>query len=232
MEAKFTKKLSDYRYLIMFDLASKSTGVCIWDIAEGKPVATTRIVVDGRTGNRARELWDGLDGFFVLFALKHGAWQKNAIVYRELCPIQQGRFTTAKTLIALGKAHAVLDLYLAENGWDYYDLEGVSPSTTHAFFRRLRGLSPKDKVEKEDIRAYLAEEYGMDPDLNLDESDAAFLAKTFAECFWDQKIDEEMREERRHIRGLKAPAAIKAGRERLEYLASLKVGADKEAKDG
>ena len=233
MEAKFRKKLSDYKYLVMFDLASKTTGVCIWDVTHGKPVASTAIVVPDRVDNRARGLWDALDDFFVRFALPLGVSQENAIVHRELCPLQQGRFTTAKTLIALGKAHAVLDLYLAEKGWDYYDLDGVSPSTTHAFFRRIRGLTPKDKVEKEDMRSYLAEEYGIDPRIGLDESDAIFLAKTFAESFWDKELDDEMRNERRHIKGLKAPAAIRAGRERLEFLASLKIGkADKEAKDG
>ena len=219
MEIKFTKKLSDYDWLVMFDLATKSTGVCVWDLKNGRPAFTYNIVTTGNTGNRAKELWDGLDRFFVNFMLKGNP---KVLVHRELCPVQQGRFTTAKTLISLGKSHAVLDLYLAENGFDYYDLEGVSPSTTHAYFRRLNGLGAKDKVEKEDVRAYLVKEYGMDPKLCLDESDAAFLAKTFVDVFWNQKIDEEIKERKRHRKTLKAPSAIAAVDAQIEGLGSLK----------
>ena len=219
MEIKFTKKLSDYDWLVMFDLATKSTGVCVWDIKGNRPRLTHNIVTTGNTGNRAKELWDGLDRFFVGFKLKG---DPKVLVHRELCPVQQGRFTTAKTLISLGKSHAVLDLYLAENGFDYYDLEGVSPSTAHAYFRRLNGLGVRNKVEKEDVRAYLAAAYGMDPKLCLDESDAAFLAKTFVDVFWDQKIDEEIKERKRHMKALKAPAAIEKCRAEIEALASLK----------
>lgn len=223
MEIKFTKKLSDYDWLVMFDLATKSTGVCVWDLKNGRPAFTYNIVTTGNTGNRARELWDGLDRFFVHFTAKVGLNNySRVLVHRELCPIQQGRFTTAKTLISLGKSHAVLDLYLAENLLDYYDLEGISPSTTHAYFRRLNGLGAKDKVEKEDVRAYLAKEYGIDPKLCLDESDAAFLAKTFVDVFWNQKIDEEIKEKKRHKKTLKAPSAIAAVDAQIEGLESLK----------
>lgn len=219
MEIKFTKKLSDYDWLVMFDLATKSTGVCVWDLKNGRPAFTHNIVTTGNTGNRAKELWDGLDRFFMGFMLKGNP---KVLVHRELCPVQQGRFTTAKTLISLGKSHAVLDLYLAENGFDYYDLEGVSPSTTHAYFRRLNGLGAKDKVEKEDMRAYLAEEYGIDPKTGLDETDAIFLAKTFVESFWDKQIDEEIKERKRHRKTLKAPSAIAAVDAEIERLKGLK----------
>lgn len=223
METKFTKKLSDYDYVVMFDLATRSTGVCVWNVAESRPEYTENLVTTGRTGNRAKELMDELDGFFVRFLSRPGVSKERILVHRELCPIQQGRFTTAKTLISLGKSHAVLDLYLAEHGYDYYDLDGVSPSTTHAHFRHLAGLDPRAKVEKEDVRRYLASEYGIDPSLGLDESDAIFLAKTFVERFWNSEIDEECREVRRHIKTLKSPKAIEAQKERIAFLSGLKV---------
>lgn len=223
MEIKYTKKLSNYDWVVMFDLATKSTGVCVWDIKKEKPAFTYNIVTTGNTGNRAKELWDELDRFFVHFTKKVGLNDySKVLVYRELCPIQQGKFTTAKTLISLGKSHAVLDLYLAEKNLDYYDLEGISPSTTHAYFRRLNGLGPKDKVEKEDVRAYLAREYGIDSKLCLDESDAVFLAKTFVDIFWDQKIDEEIKERKRHRKTLKAPSAIAAVDAEIERLLGFK----------
>ena len=223
MEIKYAKKLIEYSYLVMFDLATRSTGVCVWDLKKGRPALTYNIVTTGNTGNRAKELWDELDRFFVYFTKKLGLDNySEVLVYRELCPIQQGRFTTAKTLISLGKSHAVLDLYLAENNLDYYDLEGISPSTTHAYFRRLNDLEPKDKVEKEDVRAYLVQEYGIDPKLCLDESDAVFLAKTFVDVFWNQKIDEEIKEKKRHRKTLKAPSAIAAVDAEIDRLKGLK----------
>lgn len=222
MEIKFTKKLSDYDYIVMFDLATRSTGVCVWNVKAQRPEYTENIVTSGKTDNRAAELLKALDDFFVRFLHVTGAAKDRVLVYRELCPIQQGRFTTAKTLISLGKSHAVLDIYLAEHGYDYYDLEGVSPSTTHAYFRRLSGLDSRAKVEKEDIRRYLVSEYRIDPNLGLDESDAIFLAKTFVERFWNAGIDEECREIRRHIKTLKSPRAIEAQKERINFLSGLK----------
>jgi len=223
MEAKFRKKLSEYDYLVIFDLATRSTGACVWDLRKGEPLYTENLITTGKTGNRARELWDALDRFFVHLACKFGlVYSSKILVHRELCPIQQGKFTTAKTLISLGKSHAVLDLYLEERAIDYYDLEGISPSTAHAYFRRLAGLDARDKVEKEDIRDYLVREYGIDPSTGLDETDAIFLAKTFVDVFWDKQIDEEIKERRKHRKGLKAPAAIAAVDAEIERLRSLK----------
>ena len=223
MEIKFGKKLSDYDYLVMFDLATKSTGACVWDLRENRPIYSENIVTTGKTGNRARELWDGLDVFFMHFQTKFGINNfYRTLAYRELCPIQQGRFTTAKTLISLGKSHAVLDLFLEDRMIDYYDLEGVSPSTTHAYFRNLEGLDAHAKIEKEDIRSYLVREYGIDPATGLDETDAMFLAKTFVEVFWDKQIDEEVRERKRHRKTLKAPSAIAAVDAEIERLKDLK----------
>lgn len=223
MEAKFRKKLSEYDYLVIFDLATRSTGACVWDLRKGKPLYTENLLTTGKTGNRAKELWDALDSFFVHLACRLGAiYPSRILVHRELCPIQQGKFTTAKTLISLGKSHAVLDLFLEEWAIDYYDLDGISPSTTHAYFRKLAGLDARAKVEKEDIRDYLVREYGIDPSTGLDETDAMFLAKTFVEVFWDRQIDEEIKEKRKHRKGLKAPSAIAAVDSEIERLRSLK----------
>lgn len=229
MEAKFRKKLSDYDYLVMFDLATCSTGACVWDLAKARPIFTKNLVTTGKTGNRAGELWDELDRFFVDFTIKVGLNSfDRVLVYRELCPIQQGRFTTAKTLISLGKSHAVLDLFLRERNIDYYDLSGVSPSTTHAHFRSLVGIGAKEKVSKEDVRDYLVREYRIDPSTGLDETDAIFIAKTFVERFWNKEIDEETKNVKRHMKTLKSPSAIAACQARIEELNSLKNGRKEE----
>ena len=48
MEIKFKDKIDTFDYLIMFDLASKVTGVCVWDIKKKSPYYTRVIrVKDG-----------------------------------------------------------------------------------------------------------------------------------------------------------------------------------------
>lgn len=223
MEIKFVKKLSEYDYLVMFDLASKVTGVCVWNLKEGRPEYTERLVVKDGEYNKAAALINQIDGFFMRLKERLGSEDlSKVLVYRELCPMQQGRFTTAKTLIALGKAHAVLDIYLAGMKLDYFDLMGVAPATTHAYYRKLKGLGPSDKVEKADIRDYLVSEYGIPSDLTLDETDAIFLSKTFVDVFWDKEMDEAIRERKRHIKALKSANAIDKAKMEIEFLQSLK----------
>lgn len=225
MEIKFTKKLSEYDYLVMFDLASKVSGVCVWNIKNGKPEYTSKLVVKDGVVNRAYSLFSQIDCFFVGLKQHLGDIDMSKVlVYRELCPMQQGKFTTAKTLIALGKAHAVLDLYLAQHGLDFYDLEGVAPATTHAYYRRLVGMPSSSKIEKTDIRDYLVSEYGISSDLSLDETDAVFLAKTFVDVFWDKEIDELVKERKRHLKTLKAENAIEKVKSEMAFLSSLKHG--------
>ena len=222
-KVKFINKLSCYKYLIMFDLASRVSGVCVWNLKEKRPEYTTVIKVSDTEDNKSADLMDKLRIFFMDFQKKtEGKWVGFTLIARELCPMQQGKFTTAKTLIALGKAHAVLDCFIANKGLEYYDLEGVAPATTHAYFRKLKGLPAGAKVEKEDVRDYLVAEYGIDPKTTLDETDAIFLAKTFQDVFWDKELDEEIKEKKRHMKALKSPAAIRKVQDEIERLKTLK----------
>lgn len=226
-KAKFSKKLSQYKYLIMFDLASKVSGVCVWDLEEKKPAFTSVIKVPDAEENKAAYLMAELRGFLVHFNDRLGSgWIGKTLIARELCPMQQGKFTTAKTLIALGKAHAVLDCFIAEQSVDYYDLEGVAPATTHAYFRKLKGLPAGEKVEKEDVRDYLVAEYGIDSKTTLDESDAIFLSKTFQDVFWDKELEGEIKEKKRHMKALKAPVAIRRVQDEIDRLKALKTDCD------
>ena len=46
MVVKFSKEITDYKYLVMFDLASKKTGVCLYDIYKNEPIHTSMIIVN------------------------------------------------------------------------------------------------------------------------------------------------------------------------------------------
>lgn len=64
MQIKFQKSLKEYDYLIMFDLASRVSGVCIWDLHNNRPLRTEIIKVTGSSELPVAELYDALSCFF------------------------------------------------------------------------------------------------------------------------------------------------------------------------
>ena len=205
----------------MFDLASKVSGICVWDLVNNKPLETSVIRVPNNAELSIASLDEQIQNYFNSLAEK-GYHAQDILVSKEMAPLQAGKFTTAQTLIALGKAHAVLDLYCYKHNIDVFDYVGVSPSTTHAYFRNLLSVDKNQSITKEDIKDYVCSEYGLS-DIILDESDAVFLAKTFVDIHWNRQIDEGIKEIKRHRKTLKAEHAIKACDEEIERLRSLKI---------
>ena len=169
----------------------------------------------------ASELYDLIDNYFDRLN-KTGILLEEVLVSFESAPMQAGRFTTAQTLISLGKSHAVLDLYCYRNNIAEYDYVGVAPITTHSYFKKIKELDSKAPVEKEDIHQYVIDTYGLDTKF-LDESDAVFLAQTLLECRWDKDITEKIKEIKRHRKTLKAAHAIKSCDEEIARLNELKI---------
>ena len=67
MEIKFKNSLFDYKYLIMFDLASRITGVCIWDIQNNIPIRTEVLKVEKDHELGAAALYNEINSFFNLY---------------------------------------------------------------------------------------------------------------------------------------------------------------------
>lgn len=147
---------------------------------------------------------------------------KKVLISKESAPLQAGKFTTAQTLIALGKSHAILDLYCVLRGFYVYDYVGISPATTHSYLKKLNNWDSKHPVQKEDILAFLQQEYKVG-NISLDESDAVFLAITLIGVHWNKQIDEEIREVKRHKKTLKAKHAIQSCDDRISELLILKI---------
>jgi len=223
MEIKFKDKMDSYKYLVMFDLASKVTGVCVWNIAKKEPLCTAVIRVKDGTELPAAELKTRINALFDELDKEIG--RENYFVSKEMMPTQiHGGSSTVQTFVALAKSHAILDVCCYERGIPCYDYKGVAPATTHAYFRHINGLGAGDKVTKEMVRDYL---YGIFPaelkTTTLDETDAVFLAKTLCEFKWDKDIAERMREVKRHKKELKAAHAISALDQEIERLERMKV---------
>ena len=213
-------KLNTYKYLVMFDLASKITGVCLWDLQSHKPIQTEVIKVDTSAGLPVASLYDALDGYFN--AISQIVPLESVLVYKEAMPTQlRGGSSTVQTFIALARSHAVLDLYLDQHNIDSYDTIGVYPASTHAYFKHLKGLGNADKVDKQMVNEYVRQQYDL-PALTLDESDAVFLAETFVRSKWNRDIDELVREVKRHKKTLKASHAINECDNKIGILLSLK----------
>lgn len=219
MEIKYQKQLCSYKYLVMFDLASNITGVCLWDISLHRPARTDVIKTSGKF--KTISLYDSIAQYFSdLFS--SGICASDVLVYKEAMPTQlRGGASTIQTFISLAKSHAVLNLYLLQNNIDFYDDVGVYPASTKAYFKRLNP-SFESTVTKEDVRDYVSSLYNLSC-LSLDESDAVFLAMTFVDVKWDNDIGEAIREIKRHKKTLVSPSAKNEQDKKILVLSSLKI---------
>lgn len=220
MEIKLKRGLGEFKYLVMFDLASKVTGVCLWDIAAARPVRTDVLRVAGRIELPAAELGSLIDGYFADLD-KTGISLDQILVAKEAMPTQlRGGSSTVQTFLALARSHAILDYYLYSKGIATYDYVGVYPISTHSHLKKLRGWESSHPVDKTDIREFVTETYGL-TDLSLDESDAVFLAKTLVDVKWDNDVRDRIREVKRHMKELKAEHAKKACLDEIGRLSEL-----------
>ena len=151
MEIKFKDKIDTYDYLIMIDLASKITGVCVWDIKKKSPYYTRVIRVKDGTELPFADLKEKINDFFDEVDKIIGL--KRCFVSKEMMPTQiHGGSSTVQTFVALAKSHAILDVCCYERGIACYDYKGVAPATTHAYYKHIKELGAKDKVTKEMVK--------------------------------------------------------------------------------
>ena len=223
MEIKFKKHLSDYKYIVMFDLASKNTGVCLWDIAMQRPEKTFLLSVHRQDALHEQELYETINSC-IEEMVSCGIDKTKLLFAREAMPTQlRGGNSTVQTFLALAKAHAILNLFLTQNDYDFYDVIGVYPASTHALLKALNGWDNTHKIAKDDIKKYVIETFGMDSNLSYDEYDAAFLAYTLQTTKWNKDIQEAIKEQRRHKKTLKSVHAIERCQEEIDRLESFKI---------
>ncbi len=223
MQIKFKKALSEYQYILMFDLASKKTGVCLWDIKRSIPIYTKQIITKSDAELPAQGLKEVINECVEEIIQKYNIQKDYILFYQEAMPTQvHGGSSTVQTFIALARSHAVLDLYTYEKGFAIYDYVGVYPISTHSYLKKLNGWDNKHKVDKTDIQKYVEENYGL-KNLTPDEYDAVFLAKTFVDVKWNKDLDEEIRNIKRHKKELKAQHSIAQCDAEIERLDNLRI---------
>lgn len=224
MKIKLTKKIDDYNYLLMFDLASKNTGVCLWDLHYNRPLYTTCLKVKGEEELPSAELLHILKNFFKYIISSFPISLKEILVVKEAMPTQlRGGSSTIQTFIAISRSHAILDTFLYEENIDTYDYTGIYPITWHNYFKKVCNLGKDDKVTKEAVNDYVKQQYSLIDDITLDETDAVFMCKTFIDIKWNADVQEGIREEKRHRKTLKAAHAINSCDKRIKALEGLKI---------
>lgn len=206
----------------MFDLATRVTGVCVWDITAHRPTITMVIQVPATAESDVVALDGQLDKMFTTL-WNSGLCPETTLISQEAMPTQMGRGgSTVQTFLSLARSHAVLELYALRHGLAIYDAVGVYPVTTHAYLRRLLGWPKTAKVDKTAIRQYVYDTYGY-TNLTFDESDAVFLAQTFVDVKFNQDVQDGIRAVKRHMKELKQSHRITELQSELARLEGLKV---------
>ena len=223
MIVKGNKKITEYKYLIMFDLASKLTGICVWDLEQKKPVKTEQIKVNTDDDKLAvGQLYELIEEFFLKIEKELKITKENYFISFEAAPsqIRGGGGSTIQTFVALARAHAILDIYTFLQGQDVYDYVGVYPISTHAYLKKIESFDKDHKITKDDIKDYIYKTYGI-KNVSYDETDAIFLAQTLVENKWNNDIKEKIRDIKRHKKTLKMQYAIDSCDDEIKRLEGL-----------
>lgn len=207
------RNIADYRYIIGVDLASKKTGMCLFELETRKPVYHTPLIVKDKHKLPSGELEELIDDFFNYIEKKFGASKDKVCLIKEAMPLQAQGASTIKTFIALARSHAVLDNYCYFNGIDVYSWTGVYPVSCRAYYKKILQV---DKTSKEDIAKYLKEKYHLYEDWTLDETDALSLIDILVNQKYNKELKQKVAELKLHCSQLEKSAA--RNKARAQYI--------------
>lgn len=225
MEVKFNRRLDDYNYILSFDLAKHKTGYALIDFKSKKIEKYGLIVTDKENIMPWDYFYSKLREIIEEIRVKTNG--NNFFVIKERLPNQNGPRSSIAALQELAKAHAVFDLFVAQNGIDYYDYIGIHSVSVKSYYKTQYGI---EKPQKIDIFHCLQQEFGElknvgekeTDDWSLDVSDAIALAQTLVNRKWNADIDAAIKEEKKKIKELKNPRSIEAHQNNIEKLLELK----------
>lgn len=220
---KFSKKLSQYSYVLAFDLAKHLSGYSLIDINNNK-VLLAGVIDTEKAHNEF--VWDYFYNQVINVMEKClnkiGANNAGSVfITKERLPNQNGRFSTILTLQGLAQAHAVFDLAATHSGIDIYDYDGVHSTSVKAYFKTLTGI---DKPQKEDIAKYIQDKFNdfNFKDYSLDVTDSVAVALTLINKKWNVDITEKIKEIKKEIRDAKSQTKVNKLSENIKFLEGLK----------
>lgn len=216
---KFNKHLTDYRYVLAFDLAKHRTGYALVDILNNVVAMSGLVDMD----NDAEFPWSGIYSQFmdVIHTAKSIAGDDEFFVTKEKLPNQAGRFTTIASLQGLAQVHAIWELCCCHSGVGVYDCEGVHSVSVRAHIAHQTGI---EKPTKEDVADYVSKKYGFKGvSTALDVTDAIAVVDTLVDKKWNSDIDVEIKTLKKQIKTYKTDKKKNGLLAEIDRLKELKV---------
>ena len=223
-KVKFNKSLSDYSYILSFDLAKQKTGWGLVNIKSNKIEKFGMIILDDKSESAWEDIYDKIVN--VLDKTKEFCQRFGGrfFILKERLPNQAGKFSTIATLQNLAQVHTAWELACIKSEVEYYDLDGVHSVSVKAFYKREYGIA---KPQKEDIADIVCEHYGFKIGNNpLDITDAIACVQTLTDYKWNEDIKDEIKElkkEEKKYKTEKKKAEIEEEISRLKSLERLEV---------
>lgn len=218
---KYNQNLSNYDYVLSFDLAKQKTGWAVVDIKSNRIQTCGMIVTDDKSDSVWLDLYEKIVDVLKNVQKFCNEENKRFFVLKEKLPNQAGKFTTIASLQALAYAHAVWEIACGNCSAEVYDFEGIHSVSVKAFFKRKYGV---EKPQKEDIAKFVCEYYDFHiGERTLDITDAIACVQTLVEYKWNEDIKDKIKELKKEQKKYKTDKKKKQIAEEIQRLEKMEV---------
>ena len=218
---KYNYDLSNYDYVLSFDLAKQKTGWALVNIKSNRVEMSGIIILNEKVDSVWLDIYDKI--VVVLDDVKKHCQnlEKKFFVLKEKLPNQAGRFTTIASLQGLAQVHAIWELACEKSEVEVYDFDGVHSVSVKAFFKRRYEV---EKPQKEDIAKLVCENYCFNiGDSPLDITDAIACVQTLVEYKWNEDIKDKIKELKKEQKSYKTDKKKNQIAEEIQRLERLEV---------
>ena len=120
---KYNYDLSNYDYVLSFDLAKQKTGWALVNIKSNRVEMSGMIILNEKVDSVWLDIYDKV--VVVLDDVKKycQSLDKNFFVLKEKLPNQAGKFTTIASLQGLAQVHAICELACEKSEAEVYDFD-------------------------------------------------------------------------------------------------------------
>ena len=218
---KYNYDLSNYDYVLSFDLAKQKTGWALVDIKSNRIEDFGMIILDEKADSVWLNIYDKIAAVLENAKRYCSKLEKRFFVLKEKLPNQAGKFTTIASLQGLAQVHAIWELVCDKSEVEIYDFDGVHSVSVKAFFKRKYEV---EKPQKEDIAKLVCENYCFDiGDNPLDITDAIACVQTLVEHKWNEDIKDKIKELKKEQKNYKTEKKKNQIAEEIQRLERLEV---------
>lgn len=223
MIIKFQRPLSEFDFILSFDVAKFLTG---WSLINFKTFEIIEAGIIDMSSVKDECIWPKyyteMTKVISFCSFYHPEIAGKFFVTKEKMPLQAGHFSTISTLQALAQAHAICDMAMYNEGVPVYDYEGVHSVSVKALFKKLTGV---EKPTKLDIKKYIEDNFkGVDiSQFTQDVSDSIAVSYTLVMVKWNNDIKEEIKNFKKEQKKYKTKQKQNEIEERIEQFKALMI---------